>query len=92
MKIIYTSVPWGGYYEGMLMYSVSILHLADISPDFSKSNPANGTINLNPDAVTLTWEESLNAQSYEYCLNTSPTCSTWTPVRVNRFRFPFFPG
>ena len=83
---IYT-MPWGGSYMGMSMYSVSIVHLAEISPDFSKSSPANGTINLNPDAVTLTWEESLNAQSYEYCLNTSPTCSTWTPVGVNRSVF-----
>lgn len=78
------AMTWGGYYEYMRMISVSIVHLAEPTYDFSKSNPSNSALGLNPDAITLSWGESLGALSYEYCFNTSATCSTWTNVGTNR--------
>jgi hypothetical protein len=48
-------------------------------PDaFNKTLPANGATN-QPLSLTLTWGSSNNANSYEYCYDTSNdnTCSTW---------------
>ena len=78
------TMPWGGSYMGMPMYSVSIVHPEDLATSFSKSSPSSNAPGLAPDAVTLSWGTSLGAQSYEYCLNTSPTCSSWTSVGTNQ--------
>ncbi len=42
-----------------------------------KSSPANNSVN-QPAALTLSWTASAGALSYEYCINTTPTCSVWT--------------
>ena len=44
---------------------------------FNKSSPANGATNQSTNP-TLKWGISSNAASYEYCINTTATCTTWT--------------
>lgn len=46
---------------------------------FAKTAPLLNAINL-PINVTLTWTSSLRATSYEYCLSTTTTCTTWRNV------------
>jgi serine protease len=43
---------------------------------FSKSAPANGSTNVSR-RPTLTWTASANATSYQVCISTSQTCSSW---------------
>ena len=45
---------------------------------FGKSGPANNAVG-QPTSVTLSWDASTNATSYEYCYDTTNdnTCSTW---------------
>jgi hypothetical protein len=38
--------------------------------DFNKSSPSNGAIN-QPESLTLSWDASSNAASYNYCYDTS---------------------
>jgi hypothetical protein len=47
--------------------------------DFSMMSPSNGAID-QPLSLTLTWEASSGAVSYEYCYDTTDddTCSDWT--------------
>lgn len=79
------ALPWGGVYNSdFQMYGVSILHLGENSRDFSKTSPANMAVGVDPGGVTLSWEESFGAEYYEYCLNTSPSCSSWSSVGTNR--------
>jgi len=50
---------------------------------FTKLQPANNasSIPVNP---TLTWNTSLYAATYEYCLSTTTSCSNWRSVGANR--------
>jgi hypothetical protein len=72
-------MPWGGSYQGRAMLSVSIVHLEEASSSFHKLSPANQPSNLDPSSVTLSWETSIGAVDYEYCLSDSESCSSWTP-------------
>ncbi len=50
---------------------------------FSKSSPADDSIDLSPISLSLRWGASSSATSYEYCFDTSNnnTCNTgWTNV------------
>ncbi len=38
---------------------------------FNKSTPANNAVNLGITSVTLTWQSSANAVSYDYCYDTT---------------------
>ena len=49
---------------------------------FNKSSPANGAT-LQPTSLTLTWEASTRAASYDYCISTSNPCSNWTSSGTN---------
>jgi hypothetical protein len=76
-------MEWGMYYpltdvieDRMYMQSVSIVHLDD-APGFSKTSPANTATWVNPDAVTLAWEESTGALSYDYCIDVDTSCTSW---------------
>jgi len=75
------TMSWGGSYQDMAMLSVSIVHLDD-SPAFAKLSPANNYLSWTP-TVTLSWGNSVGVDSYEYCLSTSPSCSSWTSTGVN---------
>ncbi len=75
---------WGGSYSEMAMYSVSIVHLEEAASGFSKTSPANASNGINPNSLTLAWEENNGAQYYEYCINTSASCSSWVNVGTNR--------
>lgn len=44
---------------------------------FSKSLPVNNAINV-PRKPTFTWTASTNAVSYQVCLSTTTSCSSWT--------------
>jgi hypothetical protein len=44
---------------------------------FNKISPASGAINQNT-SLTLTWQTSTGAASYDYCYNTSQSCAGWT--------------
>ena len=46
---------------------------------FSKTSPSNGANRVNR-PVTLTWGASAGATSYEYCIGTSSSCTTFTSV------------
>ena len=48
---------------------------------FNKTSPSHGAVEL-PTTVTLVWQSSVGATSYEYCYDTSNdnACSTWTNV------------
>jgi hypothetical protein len=46
---------------------------------FYKSAPANGATGQST-SPTLSWGTSSGATSYEYCVNTSTSCSSWTSV------------
>jgi hypothetical protein len=41
----------------------------------NKKNPGNGATN-QPQRITLTWDASSNATSYQYCINTIASCTT----------------
>ncbi len=75
------TMTWGGSYDGMALFSVSIVNLAPTQPGpFTKSSPTNGAINqsLSP---TLSWDASSGATSYTYCIDTTNNlaCDTsWT--------------
>ncbi len=61
------------------MLSVSIVHLAnDPQPPaaFEKASPSSNATNqsLTP---TLSWQASTYADGYEYCVNTTQSCSSW---------------
>ncbi len=49
--------------------------------EFGRSSPADGA-NGQATSLTLTWEPSQNASSYEYCYDTSHDiyCTGWTPT------------
>ncbi len=47
-----------------------------------KLTPANNAVN-QPSSVSLTWTTSAYASSYEYCINTTPVCSSWVPAGTN---------
>ncbi len=50
---------------------------------FSKTSPANGATN-QPTSVTLSWDTaSGTVDHYEYCVSTTPSCSSWTNVGTN---------
>ncbi|MFN8444250.1 MAG: S8 family serine peptidase [Caldilineaceae bacterium] len=44
---------------------------------FSKSSPANGGT-VAGSSTTLSWSVSVGAASYEYCVNTTNSCTSWT--------------
>ncbi len=47
-------------------------------PDtFEKVSPANAATNVPVGPVSLTWQASSGATSYEYCYNTSAYCGVW---------------
>ena len=51
---------------------------------FGKTHPANGATGLATD-LTVTWQASLLAGSYEVCGNTTPTCPAGGWVNVGNF-------
>jgi hypothetical protein len=60
------------------------------TPDyFEKNLPYNNTENLYPNDISLEWRSCPNAQSYEYCIDTTNdnNCDNWVPngtaVEVN---------
>ncbi len=52
--------------------------------DFNKTSPADGSDQVN--SVTLSWGASADADTYEYCYDTTNdnTCSTWLSAGTNR--------
>jgi len=48
---------------------------------FSKASPAHNSSG-HPTSLTLSWNSTSGqgAVSYEYCVNTTPSCSTWTNI------------
>lgn len=84
---LYT-MPWGGCLQTdnngcMELLSVSVVRLGSqpISPpaDFGKMLPADLDVDLLVDDVTLQWQQSTDASSYEVCYDTTDddTCSNW---------------
>jgi FtsP/CotA-like multicopper oxidase with cupredoxin domain len=60
-------------------FSFTILPLPG---SMAKYNPPKGAIG-QPTNPTLNWTASTNAYSYEYCTNTSASCSTWHSIGTN---------
>jgi hypothetical protein len=75
------NMPWGGSYAGMALQSVSIVNLATTGAPaaFSKSNPAD-TAAGQATSLTLRWNATSPATSYEYCYATATGCTNWTTV------------
>ncbi len=82
------TMPWGGSYSGMLMQSVSIVNLQQSTTPpaaFNKTSPANTPADQIPN-LSLRWETSRGATSYEYCIDDSSnnTCDTsWVSSGAN---------
>jgi len=57
----------------------SVLPASQLPGAFSKSSPSNGATNVNR-STTLSWGASAGATSYEYCVSTSGSCTTFTSV------------
>ena len=64
--------------------ALALLALALLAPAaaaapgaFNKTAPANGATGVPAGPVTLTWQASSGATSYEYCYNTSAYCGVW---------------
>jgi subtilisin family serine protease len=52
---------------------------------FGKSSPTNGRTGVSRSSVSLTWQASTNAASYEVCVSTTPSCpGAWTSTGTNR--------
>lgn len=45
---------------------------------FGKTSPLSGATGISRTSAQLTWTASANATSYEVCLNTSTSCTSWT--------------
>ncbi len=79
------SMTWGGSYDNMQMLSVSIVHLASTAPAaFNKTSPSNNAINQGT-RPTLRWQTSARAVEYEYCYNTTQSCSNWLSAGLNTY-------
>ena len=68
--------------------ALALLALALLAPAaaaapgaFSKLTPANGATGVPAGPVTLTWQASSGATSYEYCYNTWAYCGVWRARR-----------
>ena len=82
------SMTWGGSYDGRELLSVSVVHLDAAASEpgaFSKSSPANGAVNQWT-SLTLSWESSSGATSYEYCYDDTDdgSCTGWTSTGTSR--------
>ena len=79
---------WGGSYSGMAMLSVSIVNLQQSTTPpaaFGKTSPANPPADQIPN-LSLRWETSRGAASYEYCIDDSSNnaCdSSWVSSGAN---------
>jgi hypothetical protein len=86
------TMTWGGSYSGMQMLSVSIVNLQQSTMPpaaFNKASPANISAGEIP-TLTLRWEASSGATSYEYCIDDSSnnTCNTsWISTGANTNAF-----
>ncbi len=49
----------------------------DAPGTFNKTKPLSGVMIDSPTAVTMMWEASKGATTYQYCYNTSAYCGTW---------------
>jgi hypothetical protein len=80
------TMTWGGSYQGMVMQSVSIVHLEAIAPpgELGKTGPADGAINQFPN-LTLSWEKSFDVSEYEYCIDDSDdgVCNNWVSTGLD---------
>jgi subtilisin family serine protease len=47
---------------------------------FNKVSPANAATGVSRTSLSLTWQASAGAVSYQVCLNTTTFCSTWSNV------------
>ena len=56
--------------------------VANVPGAFSKVSPANGNTNVSPNP-TLSWGASSGATLYEYCINTTTTCTTRVSIGTN---------
>jgi len=83
-------VPAGGAYYYIRVYYGNAGNLYDLWWDdianppgaFNKTAPPNGAINQPAEGLTLSWETSTWADSYDYCIDTinNNACDTsWTP-------------
>jgi hypothetical protein len=54
---------------------------APLPGSFSKNSPVDNASNQTID-LTLTWDTSSNASSYEYCYATTTPCSNWTTTNA----------
>lgn len=52
---------------------------------FSKVSPENGSIKLNPKAITLDWGNSTGVEYYEYAYGTSASPTNWTSSETASF-------
>lgn len=79
-RFIFEYLDWNRFYSMSippeLLY---ITQQTDCAPGpFFKLNPINGAVN-QPLSLTLDWEDS-DVRNYEYCVSTTPTCTTWVPT------------
>ena len=67
-----------GMAEPYVMTTITWGATANPPEPFSKSNPSSGATN-QPVNITLDWDNSTGAKSYQYCFDTSNDggCSTW---------------
>ncbi len=83
--ILVTSIGWSGAVP-IVRWRCTLLALF-ISRSrirLLKTSPANASNGINTNSLTLAWEENIGAQYYEYCINTSASCSSWVNVGTNR--------
>lgn len=82
------SMTWGESYDGMEMLSVSIVHLAPITPAaFDKTGPVNGDVDHSPRQPTLRWQASARAAGYEYCYDKTNdnACGIWLSAGTSTY-------
>ncbi len=68
-----------------LTYVPMVVTVPSAPRAFTKSSPANGATDLAYSSVFLTWEYVHNADSYEYCYDTSNdnACTNWASTGTN---------
>jgi len=69
--------------DGGTWWNFAVPPASQLPDAFSKSSPSNGATNLDR-STTLTWGASSGATSYEYCISTSSSCTTFTSVGSSR--------
>ncbi|MFA7407812.1 MAG: hypothetical protein WCY93_08375 [Anaerolineaceae bacterium] len=83
------TMPWGGYYQDMKMYAVSVVKLAPITSPPAVPTGVAASDGTYTDKVRVTWNASNGATYYRVFRNTSNTHTGETVLVSNHPASPF---